>query len=63
MKKLFCTSFALFATAILFSGFTGVTDKVVTKDVTVPTVTVSEIPIPTPGCSHTPPDCPLSKMI
>ncbi len=58
MKKLFCTSFVLFATAICFSGSMGQTDKVIDKDVLVPSLHSFDPPTPIPGCSHTPGDCP-----
>ncbi len=62
MKKLFCTSFLLFATTLCFAAPAGKTDRVVVKTgnstIAKAPTTVGEMPMPIPGCSTVPKYCP-----
>ena len=61
MKKVFSMSFLLFATTLCFSAQAGKADKVSTKNLdfsVMITSTPSELPMPVPGCSLVPPECP-----
>jgi hypothetical protein len=61
MKKVFCTSFLLFATTLCFSATTGKTDSISNgTDFTLPTIT-SDMPYPVYGCSKPPQFCPDPK--
>lgn len=66
MKKVFCTSFLLFATTLCFSAPTGKTDTLPTANnqgfdlISLPTVK-GDMPIPNPHCSWPPDDCPQNQ--
>ena len=67
MKKVFCTSFLLFATTLCFSAPAGKTDIVGGSrgkgfDLKVLFSTITrDMPVPHPGCSFPPDQCPVTN--
>jgi hypothetical protein len=67
MKKVFCTSFLLFATTLCFSAPAGKTDilsggKSQGFDLKALFTTITrDMPIPHPGCPVPPDQCPVGK--